>query len=144
MKVLFDTSVLFAGLVISHPKHSTCFPRLKEAESRQVQGLISTHSLAETYSVITRLPVSPRITPVQTQSIIVGISPQLEIIPLLSDDYLAVIAQMVTLNLPGGGIYDALIAQAALKAKADILLTLNPDHFTHLGSAIANLVQIPE
>lgn len=144
MKVLFDTSVLVAALVISHPKHSICFPRLKEAESRQVQGLISTHSLAETYSVITRLPVSPRITPGQAQSMIVGISPQLEIIPLLSNDYLAVIAQMVALNLPGGGIYDALIAQAALKAKADLLLTLNFDPFTCLGSAIANLVQIPE
>lgn len=93
--------------------------------------------------MITRFPVSPRITPVQAQSLITGISPQLEIIPLLSDDYLAAIAQMVTLNLPGGGIYDALIAQAALKAKADILLTLNPNHFTRLGSAITTLVQVP-
>lgn len=143
MKVLFDTSVLVAALVVSHPKHSACFPRLKEAESRQVQGLISTHSLAGTYSVITRLPVSPRITPGQVQSMIEDISQQLEIIPLHSDDYLAVIAQMVALNLPGGGIFDGLIAQAALKANADILLTLNPDHFTRLGSAIATLVQVP-
>ncbi len=34
---------------------------------------------------------------------------------------------MVSLNLPGGGIYDALIAQAALKANVDRLLTLNPN-----------------
>lgn len=51
---------------------------------------------------------------------------------------------MVTLNLPGGGIFDALIAQAALKADVDILLTLNPNHFTRLGEAIAYLVQVPE
>jgi predicted nucleic acid-binding protein len=51
---------------------------------------------------------------------------------------------MAALNLPGGGIFDALIAQAALNAGVDILLTLNPNHFTRLGEAIANLVQVPQ
>lgn len=51
---------------------------------------------------------------------------------------------MATLNLPGGGIFDAIIAQAALKADVDILLTLNPNHFTRLGEAIANLVEVPQ
>ncbi|WP_242051572.1 hypothetical protein [Nostoc sp. FACHB-280] len=50
---------------------------------------------------------------------------------------------MATLNFPGGAIFDALIAQAALKAQVDILLTLNPNHFTRLGSAIASIVQVP-
>jgi hypothetical protein len=34
------------------------------------------------------------------------------------------------LNLPCGGIFDELIAQAALKAEVDVLLTLNPNHLT--------------
>ena len=51
---------------------------------------------------------------------------------------------MANLNLPGGGIFDALIAQAALKAKVDVLMTLNPSHFTRLGNAIADIVQVPE
>jgi hypothetical protein len=50
---------------------------------------------------------------------------------------------MVNLNLTGGGIYDALIAQAAIKADAAILLTLNPKHFIRLGEPIANCVQEP-
>jgi hypothetical protein len=66
------------------------------------------------------------------------------VVPLLSNEYLALIAQMVALNLPGSGIFDALIAQAALKVDAGILLTLNPKHFTRLGEVIANLVQVPE
>ncbi|MBW4676877.1 MAG: PIN domain-containing protein [Desmonostoc geniculatum HA4340-LM1] len=144
MKVLFDTSVLVPALIVNHPKHSVCFSRLKAAESRQVQGFISTHSLAETYSVITRLPIQPRISPQQAQSIIVDISQYLEPIPLLVNDYQAAIAEMATLNFPGGGIFDALIAQAALKAEVAILLTLNPNHFTRLGNAIANLVQVPQ
>lgn len=51
---------------------------------------------------------------------------------------------MVNLNLTGGSIYDALIAQVALKAGASILLTLNPNHFIRLEEEIANLVQIPQ
>jgi hypothetical protein len=51
---------------------------------------------------------------------------------------------MAALNLPGGGIFDALIAQAALKAEVNVLLTLNPNHFTRLGNVIANIVQVPE
>lgn len=47
------------------------------------------------------------------------------------------------LGIKGGGIYDALIAQAALQAKADVLLTANAKHFVRLGERIANLVQVP-
>jgi predicted nucleic acid-binding protein len=99
-------------------------------------------SVLETYSVLTRLPIQPRLTPAQAQSITTDISQHLNIIPLFSEDYLAAISRMATINLPGGGIFDALIAQAALKAKVDILLTLNPNHFTRLGDAIATLVQV--
>ena len=141
---MFDTSVLVAALVVSHPQHTICFPRLKAAESKQIEGFLSTHTLAETYSVLTRLPVDPRIAPTQAQSLIADISQYLNTVPLVSDDYVEAIARMATLNLPGGGIFDALIAQAALKANVDILLTLNPNHFTPLGEAIATLVQVPQ
>ncbi|WP_233154087.1 hypothetical protein [Scytonema sp. HK-05] len=64
-------------------------------------------------------------------------------IVLTADDYQQAIACMVRLNLPGGGIFDALIAQAALKAEVDILLTLNPSHFTRLRQDLAQRVQVP-
>lgn len=144
MKVLFDTSVLVTALIVSHPKHSVCFPWLKAAESKQIKGVLSTHSLAETYSVMTRLPVQPRIPPQEAQKIIVDVLQYLEAIPLLANDYKIAIAQMANLNIPGGGIFDALIAQAAMKAEVDVILTLNPNHFTRLESAIAHLVQVPQ
>ena len=50
---------------------------------------------------------------------------------------------MVRLNLSGGGIFDTIIALAALKAKADTILTLNPNHFTRLGEDIAEKVKVP-
>ena len=60
------------------------------------------------------------------------------------NDYDAAIDRMVALNLPGGGIFDALIAQAAVKASVDILLTLNPKHFVRLGEEISSIVQVPQ
>ncbi len=144
MKVLFDTSVLVSALIVNHPKHSVCFPMLQAAESKQIQGFISTHTLAETYSVITRLPIQPRISSPQAHSIIVDVLQYIEAIPLLANDYQLVIAQMATLNIPGGGIFDALIAQSALKAEVAVILTLNPNHFTRLGTPIIHLVQVPE
>ncbi len=50
---------------------------------------------------------------------------------------------MVSLNLPGGTVYDALIAQAAVKAKAEVLLTLNLKDFQRLGKEIEQLVRLP-
>lgn len=67
MRVLFDTSTLVAAILVSHPQHPACFARLQLVESRQVLGFVSTHSLAEMYSVMNRLPVQPRITPHQAQ-----------------------------------------------------------------------------
>ena len=64
-------------------------------------------------------------------------------IPLTADDYQKAISLMVRLNFPGGGIFDTIIAQAALKAKADTILTLNPNHFTRLGKDISQRVKVP-
>ena len=64
-------------------------------------------------------------------------------VSLDANDYRSVISNMVSLNIIGGSIYDSLIAQAALNAGVDILLTLNIKHFSRLGENIAQIVQIP-
>ena len=143
MRTLFDTSVLVAAFEVSHPRHTVCLPWLQQAQAELIDGLIATHTLAEVYAVLTRLPVRPRISPELAQRLITANLERFEIIPLTAEDYQIAIAQMVDLNLPGGAIYDALIAQAAVKAEVNTLLTLNPEHFTRLGEDIARLVQIP-
>jgi predicted nucleic acid-binding protein len=142
MKALFDTSVLVAAFEVSHPRHSICLPWLQRVQEKEIDGYLSTHSFAELYSVLTRLPVKPPISPVIAQRLINENLNLFVAIPLTADDYQQAIACMVKLNLPGGGIFDALIAQAALKAEVDILLTLNPNHFTRLGEDLAQRVQL--
>lgn len=143
VKALFDTSVLVSAFLVNHPKHQSCTPWLHEVKTRQIQGTIATHTFAETYSVLTRLPISPRISPTIARQLIRENLKEFEVISLVAEDYQRVIDQMVVLNLTGGAIYDALIAQAAIKAKVDLLLTLNPDHFTRLGDEIAQLILVP-
>ena len=91
---------------------------------------------------MTRMPSQPRMSPQEAQSLLERCLQYLEAVSLKAVDYQAAIAQLATLNLPGGGIFDALIAQAALKISADQLLTLNPRHFTRLDTAVALLVRV--
>lgn len=132
-KTLFDTSVLVSAFVVSHPKHQSCIPWLHQVKAKQVQGIIATHTLAETYSVLTRLPVSPRISPRLARQLSDENLKEFEVVSLEAEDYYKVIEKMVNLNLTGGAIYDALIAQVAIKAKVSQLLTLKSRSFYSLG-----------
>jgi len=143
MNVLFDTSVFVAAFEVSHPRHGVCLPWLQRAQKKEISGYLSTHTFAELYSVLTRLPVKPTIAPSTAQRLIDKNLHLFVAVPLTAHDYQQAITCMVGLNLPGGGIFDALIAQAALKAEVDVLLTLNPGHFTRLGKDLAQRVQVP-
>ncbi len=87
--------------------------------------------------------MNPRPTPQQAEALITDLLGYVAPVVLVAEDYLQAIAQMVSLSLPGGGIFDALIAQAALKAQVDRLFTLNPDDFNRLSPEIAALGQVP-
>ncbi|GAP93569.1 type II toxin-antitoxin system VapC family toxin [Leptolyngbya sp. NIES-2104] len=143
MKVLFDTSVVIAAIVLVHPRHLECVPWLERVRTGEIQGVISMRSYAECFSTLTNLPLRPRISPAQAQRLITETLSSFEAIALTIEDYQVAIAQMVETGRSGGGVYDALIAQAALKAEVEILLTLNAKDFTRLGEAVSRLVQVP-
>jgi predicted nucleic acid-binding protein len=64
-------------------------------------------------------------------------------IALTGDEYYAAIKEAGGAGVVGGTIYDALIAQCALKAKADMLYTWNRRHFEQFGSRIADRLRTP-
>ncbi|NJR38047.1 MAG: type II toxin-antitoxin system VapC family toxin [Leptolyngbyaceae cyanobacterium CSU_1_4] len=144
MKVLYDTSVLIAAFLVEHNSHHLAFPKLELAQRGEIKGYISTHSLAEIYAVITRLPQPLSVLPDEAEAAIADLLQYLEPVPLLAEEYQNAIGLMRLFKLVGGGIFDVLIAQAALKVKVDRLLTLNPKDFTRLSDEIAGLVQTPE
>ena len=130
MRTLFDTSVIIAALVESHPMHGRAFPWLKQAKEKQFELVVASHTLAELYAVLSTLPLKPRISPsVAFRLIKENIETISRIISLTPAEYSSTIKSLSEMGLIGGTIYDALIAKVAQKANVERLLTLNIDHF---------------
>ena len=130
MKTLFDTSVIIAALVESHPIHERAFPWLKQAKEKQFELIVASHTLAELYAVLSTLPLKPRISSsVAWRLINENIASNSKVISLTPAEYSTTIKSMSEIGLIGGAIYDALIAKVAQKAKVGRLITLNINHF---------------
>lgn len=130
MKVLFDTSVLVAGVIESHPAHERSFAWLRRVTDREIELFVAAHSLAEFYAVLTRLPVSPKISPALALRLLrENIESIAHIVHLVEKEYLQVVVNMAELELAGGVIYDGIIAAVAQKSNCDALLTLNRRDF---------------
>lgn len=144
MRVLFDTSTLVAAVVQAHPMHARALPWLGRAQHGDVDLVISSHSLAELYSTLTRLPVQPRINPVQAWRLVSDVSAIARQIVLLSqEDYTSTIQRASQMGLSGGVIYDALIARAAEKAGAEHLLTFNLADFRRVWPEGQSILVVP-
>jgi predicted nucleic acid-binding protein len=136
VKALLDSSVLIAALVEGHARHGNAFPWLRSIRSDTVEGLIAAHSIAETYAVLSSLPISPRITPAAAWALVEhSVLPFVQSIELTTDEVRGVMRRLSRMGLADGVVYDALIAEAAGKAGADCLITLNPSGFRRVLSA---------
>jgi predicted nucleic acid-binding protein len=126
VKVLFDTTMFVASFVEHHPHHARAFPWMKRAKAREFELLVSSHTLAELYAVLTSLPVAPRITPgIACKLIEENIEPIGTIAVLSPTDHSSTIRNMRDMGLAGGLVYDALVLSAAVASGVDKLLTLN-------------------
>ena len=144
MKTLFDTSVIIAALVESHPMHGRAFPWLKQAKEKQFELVVASHTLAELYAVLSTLPLKPRISSsVAWRLIKENIESTSKVISLTPAEYSSTIKSMSEMGLSGGTIYDALIAKVAQKAKVERLLTLNINHFRRVWQDEENKIITP-
>ncbi len=108
-----DTSVAIALLVATHRAHA--------AVSRWCNGrevALSGHAVAETYSVLTRLPGDLRLAPADAARLLA----ERFVTPLLmGSDVAARLPEVLSrLEIAGGAVYDALVALAALEHGADL------------------------
>jgi predicted nucleic acid-binding protein len=143
VSVLFDASVLVAGLVEAHPHHAVAFPWIRRVHAGQLPGAVAAHSLAETYSVLTTLPHQPRITPAASLRLIRVSLRRFQVVSLGARDYLIVVRTLADAGLAGGIIYDALAARAAAKTGAERILTLNRRDFDRLQAIFGVRVASP-
>lgn len=144
MKVFFDTSVLIAAFVRAHPKHENSLPWLQKARKKEIESIISAHSLLESYSILTTLPLSPKIYPsLAIELIRENVIANFEIIKYSSNDYIKLLDELASGNITGGASYDGLILYAAKQIKVDKILTLNVNDFIRIKPQLVRLISEP-
>ena len=144
MKVLFDTSILVAALIEEHPKHERALPWLSKAKRGELEFIISSHTLAELYAVLTTLPVKPRISSAICWRLIhENIERYAHMVSLSPKEYVSVIRRLSERSLPGGLVYDALILKVSQKCKVERVLTLNLKHFKRLWDGNSEILAEP-
>lgn len=144
MKVLLDTSVLVAALVRSHPHHEAAEAWLRAVHEGRHHGVIAAHSLAETYAVLTRLPVRPRIGAEEAQRLIdADLLPGFEHVSLDAAAYVDVVHRLADHGIVGGAVFDALILHSANGVSVDYVLTFNGADFARLAQVLGGAVASP-
>ncbi len=133
MKILFDTSVLIAAFVESHPKHNAALKFLTQAKKKEFELFVSAHSILEVYSVLTSAPFKPKITTLTAKKLIENnIKAIAKIIYLSDNDYFNIVEKMSDSDFKGGIVYDAIIIECALNSNVGKILTLNSKDFLRL------------
>ena len=126
MHIFFDTTVLVAASEQSHPHYAQARPALLRVAARQDRGFMSLHSIAEVFAALTRLPVQPRIHPVEAARIITeNILPHFEIVSIGEADYLEALNAMGSGGWIGAKIYDALLLRCAARCAVERIYTFN-------------------
>ena len=113
MTVAIDTSVAVPLLVRSHNDHAAV---VRWWSGQEVA--LSGHALAETYSVLTRLPGDARLAPADAARLLdARFSPPL----VLSSSRSRKLPDTLSrLGIAGGAVYDALVALAAKEHRATL------------------------
>ena len=142
LKILFDSSVLIAAFVESHPKHKSALSALIKGKNKEFELFVSAHTILEIYSVLTGAPFKPRITSVIAKQLIENNIKSFAKIVYLSDkDYFTIVEKMSSSGLIGGIVYDAIIIECALNSKVDEILTLNSKDFLRLTNEFSTKPQ---
>ncbi len=140
MKAFFDTTVLVAAFKEDHVHHEPSLSTFVSFDKRQAS--CSVHSLAEVYSTLTRIP-GQHISGTDALRFIETLEQRLTLTPLDVSDYRAALERAAAADMSGGIIYDALLIQSAIKARAEIIYTWNTSHFRRLGPEVAKRIKMP-
>jgi predicted nucleic acid-binding protein len=134
--IFFDTTILVAASELSHPHYAQARPALLRVAAGQDRGFMGLHSIAEVFAALTRLPVQPRIHPVEAERIVThNILPHFEVVSLSKEDYLEAMNTMSNGGWSGARIYDALLLRCAARCAVERIYTFNLGDFRQLAPA---------
>lgn len=104
--LLVDTSVAVALVVADHAQHEQTFHAL----SGRTLGLAG-HAAFETFSVLTRLPPPARRTAATVARLLAQTFPETKFLGARAAT--ALVAELGTIGIAGGAVYDALVGASA-------------------------------
>lgn len=136
-----DTSVFIAAFDANHIHHArslSLYDKISRSHAR-----CGAHTLAEVYSVLTRLPKPHRLRPEQALFFVERVAERVEPVALTSDEYLVTVRAAAGGGVSGGNIYDALLIACARKAKADKIYTWDIEHFHTAAPDLAERILEP-
>ena len=107
-RIALDTSAAIPLLVRSHAAHAQVRRHLRSREP-----VLTAHSLAETYSVLTRLPGDARLGARDAVRLIESNFP--DVLHPKTSTLATLPAALAPLGVVGGAVYDALVALAAVQ-----------------------------
>jgi len=144
MTVFCDTSVLVAACIRNHPHYERARPVLEAIAGGKDTGVISAHSLAEVFSALTSVPLTPRILPSEAKVMIAtNIRKHFELVAVALGMYERAVETCVGRGLGGGKVYDALLIECARHSKADRIYTFNLHDFRRLAPDLADRISAP-
>ena len=113
MNVFCDTSVLVAASLQAHPHYAPAKAVLESICRGDDIGFTSGHCLAEMFSVLSRMPTVPKLTPQHVLAILeTNVIPHFTLLVLPSTDYPQAVRDLAGKGLGGGRIYDLLHLRA--------------------------------
>lgn len=134
MMVVCDTSVLVPAVVPEHSHHDPSRLFIERVVSKKIKGILSLHSLAEFFSVLTRTPLEAPVDPALALRMIrENLIRHFTLVALGQRDYERAIERVIGSGLRGGAVHDSLILQVAIKKKASSVVTWNKKHFERLA-----------
>ena len=129
-----DTTCMIALVCGWHPDHPRSSAEFSRRLSRGEELVVAAPALVEAFAVLTRLPPPYRIGPADAffllESNFMG---KRRLVSLSESAYESLLRESARLGIGGGKVYDAVIAECAVQAGVDALLTLNERHFQVLG-----------
>ncbi len=144
MNVFCDTTVFVAASLEAHVHHAPAKVALERICRGDDAGFTAGHCLAETFSVLSRMPTTPKLTPQDVLSILeANVIPHFTLIVLVPADYPQAVRQMAGRGLGGGRIYDLLHLSAARKQALDRIYTFNETEWRNLAPDLESLIAAP-
>jgi len=129
IRYLCDTSVLVATVCSWHEHHKRTLAELARREHAAEELVLSSHSLAEAYAVLTRFPAPHRLRSADAVALLESNWSETPAVHLTADETWRTLRRAQRRGVIGGQTYDMLIAASALKAGATTIVTWNERHF---------------